>query len=338
MNSLYFVFSVIVLVSIIANLAQGWTQLCPQSHLNELCKCSPGEQCCFCPKPKARISHGHVAEGLMEMISPPSESGNPCASLVIPNGCTVGGTCPSCNGIRREFTSDVCVDEPSCPRVGLTRTICSTFADIRARCPLSCGDCCHDDEECRGLPLNDQLCSSFSHIRKKCRSTCGTCDIEKNMDKAEAACVSNGGIVKNGMPPTTGAYPPKLRTSEKKYCWKEGLYTQPEASAFCAKLSGRLPVLHTNKDNEDLGNAAGSLHSIWLGLVRSPKCKSNINSCFQWEDEAALGPLANWYSGKWLEPNNMGGYQNCVYMNWPDKAWLDGDCDDKRNVLCELHI
>ena len=133
MNSLYFVFSVIVLVSIIANFAQGWTQLCPQSHLNELCKCSPGEQCCFCPKPKARISHGHVAEGLMEMIAPPSESGNPCASLVIPNGCTVGGTCPSCNGIRREFTSDVCVDEPSCPRVGLTRTICSTFADIRAR-------------------------------------------------------------------------------------------------------------------------------------------------------------------------------------------------------------
>ena len=61
------------------------------------------------------------------------------------------------------------------------------------------------------------------------------------------------------MPPTTGAYPPKLRTSEKKYCWKEGLYTQPQASAFCAKLSGRLPVLHTKKDNEELGIAAGSV-------------------------------------------------------------------------------
>ena len=78
-------------------------------------------------------------------------------------------------------------------------------------------------------------------------------------DKAEAACISNGGIVKNGMPPTTGAHPNKIRTSEKKYCWKEGHYTQPQASAFCAKLSGRLPVIHTNKDNEDLGNAAGSV-------------------------------------------------------------------------------
>ena len=115
------------------DLVEAWTQLCPQSHLNELCKCSPGEQCCFCPKPKATISHQHAAEGLLEMIAPPGDAGNPCSAMVIPNGCTVGGSCPSCNGMRREFTSDICVDEPSCPRVGLTRTICSTFADIRAR-------------------------------------------------------------------------------------------------------------------------------------------------------------------------------------------------------------
>ena len=80
------------------------------------------------------------------------------------------------------------------------------------------------------------------------------------------------------------------------------------------------------------------LHAVWLGLVRSPQCKSNINSCFKWEDEAALGPFHNWYGGKWVEPNNIGGYQNCVYMTAPDKTWLDGDCDDNRNVLCELHI
>ena len=61
------------------------------------------------------------------------------------------------------------------------------------------------------------------------------------------------------MPPTTGAYPTKIRTSEKKYCWKEGLYTQPQASAFCAKISGRLPIIHHVKDNEDLGKVAGSV-------------------------------------------------------------------------------
>jgi len=331
MNRVLLSFAFVFCISFLSNYyTSAWTNLCPQEHLNELCKCSPGEQCCFCPKPRPLIAQ--------EELAPVGAPGNPCASLVIPNGCTVGGTCPSCNGVRREFTSDVCVDEPTCPTIGLTRTICSTFADIRSRCPLSCGDCCTDDDECRGLPLNDALCSSFAHIRKKCPSTCGTCDIEKNMDKAEAACISNGGIVKNGMPASTGAYPLKIRTSGKKFCWKEGTYTQPQASDFCAKLSGRLPILHTSADNEFLGNAAGSLHSVWLGLVRSPKCKSNIMSCFKWEDEATLGSFHNWYAGKWMEPNNIGGYQNCVYMNWPDKQWFDGDCDDKRHVLCELHI
>ena len=44
----------------------------------------------------------------------------------------------------------------------------------------------------------------------------------------------------------------------------------------------------------------------------------------------------NWSSAKWDEPNNIGGYQNCVYLQWPDKKWLDGDCDDMRNTLCEM--
>lgn len=132
MNLIHFLLALILYVNFTKDLVQAWTHLCPQSHLNELCKCSPGEQCCFCPKPRASISHSHVAEGL-EMIGRPGEPGNPCSALVIPNGCTVGGTCPKCNGISREFTSDLCVDEPSCPRVGLTRTICSTFADIRHR-------------------------------------------------------------------------------------------------------------------------------------------------------------------------------------------------------------
>ena len=70
------------------------------------------------------------------------------------------------------------------------------------------------------------------------------------------------------MPPITGAYPNKIRTSEKKYCWKEGHYTQPQASDFCAKLSGRLPVIHTNKDNEDLGNAAGSVLPIFIYVFK----------------------------------------------------------------------
>ena len=65
------------------------------------------------------------------------------------------------------------------------------------------------------------------------------------------------------MPATTGAYPLKIRTSAKKFCWKEGTYTQPQASDFCAKLSGRLPILHNSADNEYLGTAAGSVRTFF---------------------------------------------------------------------------
>ena len=68
------------------------------------------------------------------------------------------------------------------------------------------------------------------------------------------------------MPATTGAYPLKIRTSAKKYCWKEGTYTQPQASDFCAKLSGRLPILQNSADNEYLGTAAGSVR-FYLKLL-----------------------------------------------------------------------
>ena len=60
-----------------------------------------------------------------------------------------------------------------------------------------------------------------------------------------------------------GSYPLNQRTSGKKFCWKEGRYTQPQASSFCAKISGRLPVIHSAKDNEDVGTTAGSVNGLF---------------------------------------------------------------------------
>ena len=76
------------------------------------------------------------------------------------------------------------------------------------------------------------------------------------------------------------------------------------------------------------------MHNIWLGLTRN--CKANSNRCFKWDDSSELIVYNNWSDKQWDEPNNLGGYQNCVYMQWPDKMWLDGNCDDMRNVVCEI--
>ena len=65
-------------------------------------------------------------------------------------------------------------------------------------------------------------------------------------------------------------------------------------------------------------------------------CKGNAKRCFKWDDGAPLLVYDNWLDKKRDEPNNIGGYQNCVYLQWPDKQWLDGDCDDMRNVICEI--
>merc|ERR1719167_1615029 len=135
-------------------------------------------------------------------------------------------------------------------------------------------------------------------------------------------CVHNGGILKVSKP------------SGKPFCWKEGMYTRPQAHDFCKRVCGRLPVIHNFIINEEVGDVAGSLHNIWLGLTRN--CKANSNRCFKWDDSFALIGYSNWSDKQWDEPNNLGGYQNCVYMQWPDKMWLDGGCDDMRNVVCEI--
>ena len=111
------------------DVVETWTKLCPQSNLNELCKCSPGEHCCFCPNPRQPLSDKHWSRGNnAEMF------GNPCSAMVSSNGCTVGGICPPCGGLNLAFTNDIRVDEPVCAGLGLTRTLCSVFDNIRYRC------------------------------------------------------------------------------------------------------------------------------------------------------------------------------------------------------------
>ena len=69
------------------------------------------------------------------------------------------------------------------------------------------------------------------------------------------------------------------RTSGKKFCWKEGRYTQPQASSFCAKISGRLPVIHTATDNEDVGITAGLVNEYFQNLHITATLQKSINLC-----------------------------------------------------------
>ena len=56
------------------------------------------------------------------------------------------------------------------------------------------------------------------------------------------------------------------------------MYTQPQASAWCAKLSGRLPIVHTYNDNEDVAKAAGSVKNIYTNHMYTGMYDSNIHT------------------------------------------------------------
>ena len=136
MGLTYIIVSIFLCIFLSINYVEGWTQLCPQTHLQLDCKCMPGEKCCFCPKPKMIISHRNVAISEID-----NSHSNPCEPLVIPNGCTKGGVCPPCQGrysLERRYTNDMCIDEPACVSMtgfGLPQfaTVCSQFADVRRR-------------------------------------------------------------------------------------------------------------------------------------------------------------------------------------------------------------
>ena len=135
MEHFYLIVTFLLCFFLNVSVTKGWTHRCPQTHLQLSCKCMPGEKCCFCPKPKIVIGHHHVSNGLSKVI----ENGDsPCSPLVVPNGCTVGGVCPPCNSLGRQYTNDLCVDDPSCSSMtgfGSAQfvTMCSQFADVRSR-------------------------------------------------------------------------------------------------------------------------------------------------------------------------------------------------------------
>ncbi|KAI8797976.1 hemolymph lipopolysaccharide-binding protein, partial [Biomphalaria glabrata] len=60
---------------------------------------------------------------------------------------------------------------------------------------------------------------------------------------------------------------------------------------------------------------------------------------FKWTDTGIPRPVtwsAGWHAG---QPNNEGGNQNCLLMQYPadDYKWGDIECDSKHPFICEVY-
>ncbi|XP_051245091.1 uncharacterized protein LOC127356994 isoform X2 [Dicentrarchus labrax] len=120
-----------------------------------------------------------------------------------------------------------------------------------------------------------------------------------------------------------GGFPHHYILVEKEKTWTE-------AQSYCREKYTDLASLHNDQDLAQLIELTSSYHQVWIGLSLH-----NGNS-WRWslkmegyygEGEAEF---RNWKSG---EPNNIGGYENCVAMD-NGGTWADDICNQTKPFVC----
>uniref|UniRef100_A0A3Q2ZG79 C-type lectin domain-containing protein n=1 Tax=Kryptolebias marmoratus TaxID=37003 RepID=A0A3Q2ZG79_KRYMA len=118
----------------------------------------------------------------------------------------------------------------------------------------------------------------------------------------------------------------------REYHYVNSPKTWAGAQTFCREVYTDLATVESKEENIRLlleTQEPGKL--AWIGLYDDTKSWmwtmgdgkfDRENSFFRWERN---------------EPNNIGGKQSCVVMNWVDK-WWDVHCDTELEFICEKLI
>ncbi|VDI33849.1 Hypothetical predicted protein, partial [Mytilus galloprovincialis] len=88
-------------------------------------------------------------------------------------------------------------------------------------------------------------------------------------------------------------------------------------------------LVRTIKNDEDLANIAS------LGFYTGGNDEKTEHN-FVWTDNGAPVTFTNWHPG---QPNNVGGDQDCLLLQYPDTnfEWGDVGCSEKHPYICEYH-
>jgi hypothetical protein len=103
-----------------------------------------------------------------------------------------------------------------------------------------------------------------------------------------------------------------------------------EADQECRKQGSYLASIHSNQQNrwliEFLANADFTSEHIWIGMHDISK-----EGEMRWLDKSPVN-YRYFIPG---DPNNHGGYENCVgYFNG-HKGWADFECTSKFKAICQ---
>ena len=106
------------------------------------------------------------------------------------------------------------------------------------------------------------------------------------------------------------------------------------AEAEAEGMGGTLAIVRNDGEQKwifsTFGKFGGTEHALWIGLHRRKP-----GGTFFWVDGSPLD-FANWSAG---EPNNAGGNENCVHMQWDPAspgAWNDLNEGNQANAVVEM--
>ncbi|XP_074537642.1 galactose-specific lectin nattectin-like [Halichoeres trimaculatus] len=114
------------------------------------------------------------------------------------------------------------------------------------------------------------------------------------------------------------------------YMFHHNALSWADAEKLCTTLGGNLASVHTKEQYEHLRNVllqlTGRHTTTWLGGYDAAK-----EGVWLWSDGSEF-KFAFWAKG---EPNNAGGHENCMEMNFRGRDFVnDIPCDPKRPFFC----
>ncbi|XP_035859894.1 galactose-specific lectin nattectin-like isoform X1 [Sander lucioperca] len=107
----------------------------------------------------------------------------------------------------------------------------------------------------------------------------------------------------------------------------------PDAETFCQTAGGHLASIHSNEEHIFIRNyikgVSGSYRHSWIGGTDAVQ-----EGTWLWSDGSKM-TYKSWNAG---EPNNAGGAENCLEMNWGGENWNDGACTNQLPFVCSKNL
>ncbi|XP_039674348.1 galactose-specific lectin nattectin-like isoform X1 [Perca fluviatilis] len=109
--------------------------------------------------------------------------------------------------------------------------------------------------------------------------------------------------------------------------------TWSDAEAFCISAGGNLASIHSDKEHgfikDFIFQVTGAQTTAWIGGTDAVKPLT-----WFWSDGSKFD-YASWNAG---EPNNAGGNEFCLTMNWGGASWNDWACTNKAAFVCSKNL